>query len=116
DECRRALDVHQANGDHSGQGAAWDSLGYAQHHLGEFDEALVCFGHALRIYRSVCDRYLEADTLVHIGDTHHAAGRRAPARVAWEHALDILDELGHPEAAQVRDRMRLREVGAIPRL
>jgi DNA-binding SARP family transcriptional activator/tetratricopeptide (TPR) repeat protein len=105
-ECRLALSGHRALGDRNGQAAAWDSMGYAQHHLGQHDEALESFGHALRLYREVYDRYLEADTLIHIGDTHQAAARPAEARLMWEQALRILEDMSHPEADQVRERMR----------
>jgi DNA-binding SARP family transcriptional activator/tetratricopeptide (TPR) repeat protein len=110
DECRRAIEGHRQIGDRNGEAAAWDSLGYAQHHLHAYNEALVSFEHALRLYRALRDRYLEADTLVHVGDTRHAIAGSGSAAAEWEQALDILDELGHPDADQVRDR--LRGVGA----
>jgi DNA-binding SARP family transcriptional activator len=107
DECRLSLEGHRTLGDRNGQAATWDSMGVAQHHLGAYDEALESFGHALRLYRSLYDRYLEADTLVHVGDTHCAAGRGAEAGLVWQQALEILEDLGHPEAGQLLDRMRL---------
>jgi tetratricopeptide (TPR) repeat protein len=75
----RALEIFTEIG--NGQAAAWDSMGYAQHHLGAYDEALDSYGEAMRLYRSVYDRSLEAETLVHIGDTHQAAA--APTRRPW---------------------------------
>ncbi|WP_436523606.1 AfsR/SARP family transcriptional regulator [Actinoplanes sp. HUAS TT8] len=113
DECRRAIEEHRAIGDRNGQAAAWDSTGYAQHHLGSYDEALISFSQALRLYRLVHDRYLEADTLVHMGDSHLGAGRPAQAELSWREALVILDDLGHPDASGIRDRLRPREVPAV---
>ncbi|OJF11001.1 AfsR/SARP family transcriptional regulator [Couchioplanes caeruleus] len=104
--CRQAIEGHREIGDRNGQAAAWDSLGYAQHHMGEYDDALSSFGHAARLYRLTCDRYLEADTLVHIGDAQLAAGRDGPAAQAWRQALEILDGIGHPDADPVRDKVR----------
>ncbi|MFI1990114.1 BTAD domain-containing putative transcriptional regulator [Actinoplanes sp. NPDC020271] len=112
-ECRRAVEEHRAIGDLNGEAAAWDSVGYAEHHLGAYEQALISFGHAVRIYRLVHDRYLEADTLVHIGDTHDAAGHAARAEASWRAALTILDDLGHPDAPQIRARLRRREVRAV---
>lgn len=109
-ECRRAIELHSAIGDANGEAAAWDSVGYAEHHLGAYEQALVSFGHALRLYRRVHDRYLEADTLVHIGDSHLAAGRAPSAGASWREALAILDDLGHPDAAGVREKLRGAEV------
>ena len=114
DECRRAIEAHRLIGDRNGEAAAWDSLGYAQHHLHAYDEALASFENALRLYRSLYDRYLEADTLVHIGDTRHALGAAGPAVAAWRQALDILDELGHPDAGPVRDRLFGAAAGLAP--
>ncbi|GHH09545.1 AfsR/SARP family transcriptional regulator [Streptomyces lanatus] len=104
-ECGRALVVHQEIGDRNGEAAAWDSLGYAHHHLDEHGQALECYEHALTLYRAIRDRYLEADTLVHIGDTCHAARRPAEAELAWRRALGILDDIGHPDARHVRDKL-----------
>ena len=56
-------------------------------------------------YRDLGDRYNEADTLTHLGDTHHAAGDPDAARDAWQQALTILDELDHPDADQVRAKL-----------
>ncbi|MEU0968970.1 BTAD domain-containing putative transcriptional regulator [Streptomyces sp. NPDC005917] len=105
EECGRALAVHRETGDRNGEAAAWDSVGYAHHHLHRHDRALECYEHALELYREIRDRYLEADTLVHIGDTHRAARHDPQAALAWREALGILDEIGHPEAGQLRDRL-----------
>ncbi|GIE64486.1 AfsR/SARP family transcriptional regulator [Actinoplanes palleronii] len=112
-ECHRAIEAHRAIGDRNGEGAAWDSVGYAEHHLGAYDKALISFGHALRLYRLVHDRYLQADTLVHMGDAHEGAGRPARAEGYWREALVILDELSHPDASGIRDRLRRRVVRAV---
>jgi Tfp pilus assembly protein PilF len=55
--------------------------------------------------RRLGDRYQEADTLGNLGDTHLATGDSHAARDAWQRALAILDELDHPEAEQVRDKL-----------
>ena len=84
---------------------AWDSLGYAEHHLGNFAEAVACYQRALSISRESGDRYHEAEALTHLGDTHQAAGELAQAREAWQQALAILDDLQHPDADQVRAKL-----------
>jgi tetratricopeptide (TPR) repeat protein len=104
-ECRRSIEGHHAIGDRNGEAAAWDSLGYAQHHLQAYDDALSSFEHALGLYRAIYDRYLEADTLVHIGDAQRAAGRGEAATTAWRQALMILEEIGHSDAEEVRDKV-----------
>ena len=47
----------------------------------------------------------EAEALDHLGDAHQRAGNRAAARVAWQRALDILDDLGQPRADEVRRKL-----------
>ncbi|MEE1940185.1 BTAD domain-containing putative transcriptional regulator [Streptomyces sp. TRM 70361] len=105
EQCARAVALHRETGDRNGEAAAQDSLGYALHHLGRYEEALGCFDHALRLYLDLGDRYLQADTLVHIGDTRQAAGDRRAARSAWRRALDILEGFDHPDTEEVRERL-----------
>jgi tetratricopeptide (TPR) repeat protein len=92
-------------GDRWLEGAAWDSLGYAEHHLGNLAEAAACYQRALSLKREANARFDEADTLTHLGDTHHAAGDLTQAQQAWQQALAILEDLQHPDAAQVRTRL-----------
>jgi hypothetical protein len=47
----------------------------------------------------------EAEALDHLGDAHQQAGNHAAARVAWQHALDILEDLGQPAADEVRRKL-----------
>jgi tetratricopeptide (TPR) repeat protein len=100
--CQEAVDILQRIGNRYGLGASWDSLGYAHHHLGHHDDAVACYGHALALARENGDRYIEAETLAHLGDTHDAAGDAGAAQAAWTGALDIYDDLGHPEAVRLR--------------
>jgi tetratricopeptide (TPR) repeat protein len=101
--CRQALALQP---DDSLQASAWDSLGYAHHHLGEYPQATTCYQTALAIYRTLGDRYNEADTLTHLGQAHQAAGELASAAHVWRQAIAIVDELGHAEADQVRAKLR----------
>jgi tetratricopeptide (TPR) repeat protein len=60
---------------------------------------------ALALHREFGDRFHEADTLSHLGDTRDAAGELTEARDAWQQALDILDDLQHPGAEKVRAQL-----------
>ncbi|WP_139307339.1 AfsR/SARP family transcriptional regulator [Micromonospora pattaloongensis] len=103
--CQEALRLHQSLDNLSGEARAWDSLGYAHHHLGQFAEALACYDRALALHRQDADRYCEAETLTHLGDTQHADDADDAARGSWLLALAILEDLGHPDAEQVRQRL-----------
>ncbi len=104
-ECQQALALHQELGDRYGLAATWDSIGYVHHHLGSHSQAQDCYQHALRLWRELGDRFNEADTLARLGDSRHATGDREAGRYAWRLAQDILDELGHPDAAVVRGKL-----------
>jgi len=95
----------ELSGQSSDEAHAWDSLGYIEHHLGNLAEAARCYQRALSIFREFGDRYYEAMILMHLGDTRRAAGELLPGREAWRQALDILDELDHPDAGQVRAKL-----------
>jgi DNA-binding SARP family transcriptional activator/Tfp pilus assembly protein PilF len=110
DHCQRALDLQRELGDRHGEANTWDSIGYARHHLGHHTDAISCYRHALGLFRELGDRYNQADTLTRLGDTYHAAGDPRAARDAWQQALAILDDLDHPDASQVR--AKLRDLGA----
>ncbi len=103
--CRQALAVQQAIGDRPGQADTWDSLGYAYHHLGDHEQALAAYREALALYGEAADRYHVSLVLHHMGDTHRAAGDVTAAGKSWREALRILDDLGHAEAAEVRDKL-----------
>jgi tetratricopeptide (TPR) repeat protein len=101
--CEEALTLFQQAGDRDGEAGTWDSLGYAHHHLGHYTQAADCYEHSLALFRDLGDRYEEATTLTHLGDTHHAAGQPDAARAA---ALDILNDLDHPDAETVHTKLR----------
>jgi tetratricopeptide (TPR) repeat protein len=96
---------------HAGQAATWDSLGYAHHGLHRYERAVFCYRQALDVLRDIGDRYNEAGTRARLGDTYDAAGDKGAALDAWRQALVILDECDHPDAAQVRARLRTAENG-----
>ncbi|MFI7436183.1 ATP-binding protein [Micromonospora haikouensis] len=106
DYCTQALVLQRQVGNRYWQAHTWDSLGYAHHRLEQQAEAIRCYRNALALWREAAERYYEATTLTHLGDSHRAAGAPGPARRAWRRALRILELLGHPDAEQLRDRLR----------
>jgi hypothetical protein len=81
---------------------SWSNTATARDH---HPQALTCYRRALDRCRDLCDRYLETQILICVGDTHHATHDLNAARDAWQHALTILTELDHPDAAQVRAKL-----------
>jgi tetratricopeptide (TPR) repeat protein len=99
-------------GDRRGLANTWDSLGYAHHHLGNHEQATICYQRALDLLGELGDRYCEAQTLNRLGDTREIAHDLNGARLAWQHAVDILDQLGYPgdhfypSAEKIRAKLR----------
>jgi tetratricopeptide (TPR) repeat protein/DNA-binding XRE family transcriptional regulator len=104
--CKQALRLHQELGYRHGEAETWDSLGLAYHHLGRNTDAIAAYQKALALFREHGNRYYEAQTLVHLGDTDDASADTGAARDHWQAALVILTELDHPDAEQVRTRLR----------
>jgi len=105
DYCTQALVLQQQVGNRYWQAHTWDSLGYVHYRLDRQPEAIRCYENALALWREAAERYYEATTLTHLGDSHRAAGQPDLARGAWRRALEILDQLGHPDAEQIRARL-----------
>lgn len=105
ESCQQALELHRELGDRDGEAAAWDSLGYANQHLGNQTEATASYRHALDLYQEIGARYYQTETLIRLGETHQAAGQIPAARAAWQQALAILDDLHHPETADIKARL-----------
>jgi DNA-binding SARP family transcriptional activator/tetratricopeptide (TPR) repeat protein len=105
DCCQQALTLQQAIGYRPGEACTWDTLGYVHHHLHQYDEAISCYGHALQFQRQLDDKYEQAGTLSRLGDTFAAAGNTPSAEGCWYQALELLEELHHPDARQLRVRL-----------
>lgn len=69
------------------------------------DEALDGFGQALAVARAAGDRLTEGRALAGRGDLLATLGRAGQATSQWRAAVQIMDDIGSPEAAAVRDRL-----------
>jgi tetratricopeptide (TPR) repeat protein len=100
--CQGALDLQVKVGDQYGQAHTWDSLGCAYGLGKELGRSISCYGKAVDLYGQLDDRFYQAGTLTRLAESYEAIGDSMAARGAWEHALSILDDLGHPKAGEVR--------------
>ncbi|MFS8104306.1 tetratricopeptide repeat protein [Lentzea alba] len=103
--CQAALALLEKLDDLDGQASTWDSLGYIHLHRGHHADAIACYQRSLEMFRTLGDRYWTADVLVHLGDSHLASDDGVAARVAWQEALGILEDLDHPDADVVRVKL-----------
>ena len=72
-----------------------------------------CYQNALSLFRELGDRFNEAEILTHLGDARHAAHHHQQARESWHQALEILDDLHHRDADQVRRKLEQLGTDAI---
>jgi DNA-binding SARP family transcriptional activator/tetratricopeptide (TPR) repeat protein len=105
EHCRKALAIVRELGDHRVEANTWDSLGYVHHQTGDHGAAIVCYQRALALFRAIGDRFHEADASDHLGDTYRAAADPHRAAQSWRRAAEILEELGHADAARVRAKL-----------
>jgi tetratricopeptide (TPR) repeat protein len=97
--------VHNEGGNRKSKAHTLDSLGYIHQQLGELHRAAEYYRDALILFREVGDRYGEADALINLGDAARDTGDGSAAREAWLNAAAILDDMDHPRADQVRERL-----------
>jgi DNA-binding SARP family transcriptional activator/tetratricopeptide (TPR) repeat protein len=108
--CQQALGLHRELGDSLGEAHTWDSLGFAHHCLGNHSQAISCYEQAITRYQGMRNRYYEAGTLARLADTLYAMGDALAARLNWQHALHLFDDLRHPDADQVRAKLTALQV------
>ena len=113
--CQRALDLQKEMDDRLNQAYTLDSMATAYYLLGRHREAAAHYQQAVDLFLDFGARNAEAESWTSLGDTHLAAGDPASAGAAWQHALTILDELGHPGAAEVHERLeKLADAAGVP--
>jgi len=105
EHCERALALQARLGDQLSAGQTWHSLGYSHEHLGHHARAVDCYLAAVDLFRESGYRFSEAYALTSLGDVHHATGDLDATRTTWSRALEILDRLGHDDAAKVRAKL-----------
>jgi tetratricopeptide (TPR) repeat protein len=96
------------------EASAMRRLGELYHRQGRLDQALNCYNDSLPIYNGLPDPLFEARTLARRGDILAGLDDAPAAQRSWKQALNVLRDLGSPEAAAVDTR--LADAGGITRL
>jgi DNA-binding SARP family transcriptional activator/Tfp pilus assembly protein PilF len=102
---KQALSLQRELGDRCGEANTWDTLGYSHHHLGQHAKSTSCYQQAISLFAEIGDRTGQAEALTRFGDVRSEAGSRRAAIAVWRQALRILEEMSHPDADQVRDKL-----------
>jgi DNA-binding SARP family transcriptional activator/tetratricopeptide (TPR) repeat protein len=103
--CQQGLAAARDRGERAREADILDSIGFVHHQLGDDRQAMSCYQAAADICRELGDRYHEASAMRSLGDAAQRLGDGDAARQAWTHARWVLDELGHPDAADLRDQL-----------
>ncbi|WP_055600042.1 tetratricopeptide repeat protein [Streptomyces aureus] len=84
----------------------WDSVGYALHRLGRYEDAAAAYRRALDAFEELEDHRNVVGSLMRRGDTRLAMGDREAARTDWVNALADAErqDLSH-SAREIRDRL-----------
>jgi tetratricopeptide (TPR) repeat protein len=102
---QRALTLARTLNHAVSEGFALHNLGGVYRELGRYDEARQTFQEALAVRRRSGDRHGEATTLVEWGNLCLRAGQAPDAGRLWRRALAIYEDLGVPEATEIRRRL-----------
>jgi len=103
--CTEALHLYRLVSDRRGEATTCDTLGFVHHHLGDHSRAIARYQEAVGIFVEIADLYNCAATLIRMGDTYDSAAEPRAAREAWQRALAILEDLGHPSAERIRVKL-----------
>jgi DNA-binding SARP family transcriptional activator/tetratricopeptide (TPR) repeat protein len=104
--CQEALDIQLQLGDHLNAGPTWDSLGYAYSQLGDKTRAIACYENALDLAQRHGFLIGVAMTLNLLASLRHELGDLESAHDEWQRAYDILEQLGHPDADEVLEKLK----------
>jgi tetratricopeptide (TPR) repeat protein len=114
EHCQRTLRLlRQAGGSHHEVATIEDFLAWTQHHLCDYQSAILHYRNAIAMYQELTDYYQEARVLRRLGDTYLAAGDAVSARTSWGQAMAILDQLNLPGSDRVRAKLNER-LGKLP--
>jgi tetratricopeptide (TPR) repeat protein len=102
---QQGLKLHEEQDSEYGRSVVSDTMAYALAGLGRLDEAIASYGVALDILRKQGRLPETAECLMSMAEVQERAGQREAARAGWAEALEILEELDHPDADLVRAKL-----------
>jgi tetratricopeptide (TPR) repeat protein len=102
DRLQQALAIYEQLSDPVGLVEVLEGLGYAHRELGNCQDAIAYLLRAIGTARHMKDNYREALALISLGATRDRCGDGPAARADRQQALFILENMGHPKAAQLR--------------
>ena len=100
-----ALAIFESIDDQRSQGLTLGNLAEFVLAGGDIDRAHGLCHAQLELGRHLDDKFLHAQAHFLNGETHAAASRPTQARREWRKALQLYDQIDHPDAAPAKDRL-----------
>lgn len=103
----QALKIQQEIGDKSESGLqfTYGTLGDIHHDAGNYKQAARSYEEALAVSKALGDQRTSARMLANLAQTLNADGDPEQARLRWQEAMKIFDELGDPQADTIRAQL-----------
>ncbi|MBN1956318.1 MAG: tetratricopeptide repeat protein [Anaerolineae bacterium] len=95
----QALVIYRQVGNRWGEGIVLDDLGFVAHHQGDDAAALDYAQQSLQVSGELADRSTQAYALIHLGHALLGLDRPDEAAAAYQHALDLRQEIGQQNRA-----------------
>ena len=107
DACQQALELGREIGNLECEADAWDMLGFVHRLSGDSSTAVTCYQEALQVLPGIGPRSVlpRAKILTDLGDAYEDVGDLQAAQRAWRDALQIFEDLGHPDAGYARAKL-----------
>ena len=103
--CTEAVDLQHGLGDLLGLAQTWHSIGRIHQQLGDDARAIASYDTAVEMFRRGGHPASEARALIDLADLQDRRGETESARAGLRHAHDLLAQLTHPDAGEVRARL-----------
>jgi tetratricopeptide (TPR) repeat protein len=103
-----SLSLYRDLGDPAGQAKAFNGIGEVALAIGDHARALAAHAEAHMHASKIGQQQEQARACAGLGDVHHHLGEADEAREQWQHALALYEELGVPEAGELRVRLAAR--------
>ncbi|WP_291415893.1 tetratricopeptide repeat protein [Actinophytocola sp.] len=104
----RSLSLYRDLGDPAGQATAVNGIGEVALATGDHARALAAHAEAHMYASKIGQQPEQARACAGLGEVHHHLGEAAEAREQWQQALALYEELGVPEAGEMRARLTAR--------
>jgi tetratricopeptide (TPR) repeat protein len=98
----QALHLARASGDREGEGVALHNWGVAAYQMGDRDNAIHSWERAVALLQEIENRYGEGIGLQNLGSVYRDGGESGEAANYFTAALKRFDEIGSPQAEEVR--------------